>query len=98
TAHARNARQYVDAWSARRCPRGAKTACTVGGVIAHTTIRQTYTGGVLVAGDAAHMINPPFGGGIVNGMKAGRLAGGVAAAAIRAGDTSASRLSAYHAE
>ncbi len=44
------------------------------------------------------MINPLSGGGIVNAMKAGRLAGCVAAAAIRAGDTSASRLSAYHAE
>src|SRR5256885_1983940 len=97
-ADARNAREYLDAWIARRYPRGAKTACTVGGVIAHTTIRQTYTDGVLVAGDAAHMINPLSGGGIVNAMKAGRLAGSVAAAAIRAGDTSASRLSAYHAE
>src|SRR5207249_1969984 len=87
-ADARNARQYLDAWIARRYPRGAKTACTVGGVIAHTTIRQTYTDGVLVAGDSAHMINPLSGGGIVNAMKAGRLAGGVAAAAIRAGDTS----------
>src|SRR5437762_9083305 len=96
-ADGRNARQYLDAWIARRYPEGAKTACTVGGVIVHTTIRQTYTDGVLVAGDAAHMINPLPGGGIVNAMKAGRLAGRVAAAAIRAGDTSARRLSAYHA-
>src|SRR5437879_11006588 len=93
-ADARNARQYLDEWIARRYPRGAKRTCTVGGVIAHTTIRQTYTDGVLVAGDSAHMINPLSGGGIGNAMKAGRLAGGVAAAAIRAGDTSASRLSA----
>ena len=96
-ADGRNARQYLDDWIARRYPRGAKTGCTVGGVIVHTTIRQTYTDGVLVAGDAAHMINPLSGGGIVNAMKAGRLAGRVATAAIRAGDTSASRLSAYHA-
>src|SRR5881397_679810 len=96
-AGARNARQYLDAWIARRYPEGAKTACTVGGVIVHTTIRQTYTDGVLVAGDAAHMVNPLSGGGIVNAMKAGRLAGRVAAAAIRAGDTSASRLAGYHA-
>src|SRR5213594_2757938 len=96
-ADARNARQYLDAWIARRYPGGAKTGCTVGGVIVHTTIRQTYTDGVLVAGDAAHMTNPLSGGGIVNAMKAGRLAGRVAAAAIRAGDTSARRLSAYHA-
>src|SRR3989475_628452 len=97
-ADGRNARQYLDQWIARRYPGGARTAYTVGGVIGHTTIRQTYTDGVLVAGDAAHMINPLSGGGIVNAMKAGRLAGCVAAAAIRAGDTSASRLSAYHAE
>ena len=97
-ADARNARQYLDEWIARRYPRGAKRTCTVGGVIAHTTIRQTYTDGVLVAGDAAHMINPLSGGGIVNAMKAGRLAGRVATGAIRDGDTSAHRLSAYHAE
>src|SRR5256712_132223 len=96
-ADGRNARQYLDDWIARRYPRGAKTGCTVGGVIVHTTIRQTYTDGVLVAGDAAHLINPLSGGGIVNAMKAGRLVGQVAAAAIRAGGTRASRLPAFHA-
>jgi digeranylgeranylglycerophospholipid reductase len=96
-ADGRNARQYLDDWVARRYPGGSKTGCTVGGVIVHTTIKQTYADGVLVAGDAAHMVNPLSGGGIVNAMKAGRLAGRVASAAIRAGDTSASRLSAYHA-
>ncbi len=92
----RNARSYLDAWIARRYPRGARTGYTVGGVIVHTTIRQTCTDGVLVAGDAAHMINPLSGGGIVNAMKAGRLAGRTAAAAVCAGDTGAGRLAAYH--
>src|ERR1700704_1909561 len=96
-ADGRNARQYLDDWIARRYPRGSKTGCTVGGVIVHTTIKQTYADGVLVAGDAAHMVNPLSGGGIVNAMKAGRLAGRVASVAIRAGDTRASRPSAYHA-
>ena len=36
------------------------------------------------------------GGGIVNAMKAGRLAGCTAAAAIREGDTSEKRLANYH--
>lgn len=97
-ADGRNAREYLDAWMARRYPGGVKTGYTVGGVIAHTTVKRTYDDGVLVAGDAAHMINPLSGGGIVNAMKAGRLAGRAAAAAICAGDTSASRLSGYHAE
>ena len=92
----RNARQYLDAWIARRFPNGARTGYTVGGVIVHTTIKKTYAEGVMVAGDAAHMINPLSGGGIINAMKAGRLAACTAAAAIRGGDTSERRLSAYH--
>jgi digeranylgeranylglycerophospholipid reductase len=95
-ADGRNAREYLDAWVARRYPAAARTALTVGGVIVHTTIKRTYTNGMLIAGDAAHMINPLSGGGIVNAMKAGRLAGCTAAAAIREGDTSERRLAAYH--
>ena len=93
----RNARQYLDDWIARRFPKGVRTGYTVGGVIVHTTIKKTYGDGVMVAGDAAHMINPLSGGGINNAMKAGRLAGRTAAAAIRANDTSARQLSQYHA-
>jgi len=92
----RNARQYLDAWVGRRFPAAARTGYTVGGVIVHTTIKKTYADGVMVAGDAAHMINPLSGGGITNAMKAGRLAGKTAAAAICAGDTSERRLAAYH--
>lgn len=92
----RNARQYLDAWVARRFPNSARIGYTVGGVIVHTTIKKTYADGVLVAGDAAHMINPLSGGGINNAMKAGRLAGRTAAAAVREGDTSERRLSSYH--
>ena len=95
-ADGRNAREYLDAWVARRYPSAARTALTVGGVIVHTTIKRTYAAGVLIAGDAAHMINPLSGGGIVNAMKAGRLAGCTAAAAIREGNTSERRLGAYH--
>jgi len=92
----RNARQYLDAWVARRFPNSKQTGYTVGGVIVHTTIKKTYAAGVMVAGDAAHMINPLSGGGINNAMKAGRLAGCTAAAAIRERDTSERRLSKYH--
>jgi digeranylgeranylglycerophospholipid reductase len=57
-ADGRNARQYLDSWIAHRYPQSAHRVHTVGGVIVHTTIKQTYGDGVLVAGDAAHMINP----------------------------------------
>jgi digeranylgeranylglycerophospholipid reductase len=96
-ADGRNARAYLDAWIAKRFPGGARTGYTVGGVIVHTTVKRTYSDGVLLAGDAAHMVNPLSGGGIVNAMKAGRLAGETAARAICANDTSADSLSAYHA-
>jgi len=92
----RNARQYLDSWVARRFPSAARTSYTVGGVIVHTTIKKTHADGVLIAGDAAHMINPLSGGGITNAMKAGRLAGRTAADAICAGDTGERRLATYH--
>lgn len=95
-AGGRSARAYLDAWIDRRYPGAARRGFTVGGVIVQPTIRRTFADGVLVAGDAAHMINPLSGGGIVNAMKAGRLAGRAAARAIRTGDTSAAALAAYH--
>ncbi len=94
-ARGRTARQYLDAWIARRYPAGTRLGTTVGGVIVHPTVRRAFTDGVLLVGDAAHMVNPLSGGGIVNAMKSGRLAGRAAAAAIRAGDISAARLASY---
>ncbi|OLC47073.1 MAG: hypothetical protein AUH68_01790 [Gemmatimonadetes bacterium 13_1_40CM_4_69_5] len=92
----RNAREYLDEWIARRYAGGTRTGYTVGGVIVHHTLKRTHTDGVMICGDAAHMVNPLSGGGIVNAMKSGRLAGRAAAAAIRAGDTSQARLASYH--
>jgi digeranylgeranylglycerophospholipid reductase len=92
----RNAREYLDSYVEHFFPKGAVTALTVGGVIVATTLKRTVTDGVMIVGDAAHMINPLSGGGIVNAMKAGRLAGRHAAAALAQGDTSAPRLQRYH--
>ncbi|MGA2383567.1 MAG: NAD(P)/FAD-dependent oxidoreductase [Gemmatimonadales bacterium] len=92
----RSARQYLDDYVRRHFPGGTVTGMTVGGVITSPTLRRTVGDGILLAGDAAHMINPLSGGGIVAAMKAGRLAGRHAARAIREGDTSARNLKAYH--
>jgi digeranylgeranylglycerophospholipid reductase len=94
----RNARAYLDDYLTRHFPRGTVTGVTVGGVISGVTVKRTAADGLLLAGDAAHMINPLSGGGIINAMKAGRLAGRHAARAIRQGDTSARNLQAYHDE
>ena len=92
----RNARAYLDSYIERYFPGGTVTGFTVGGVIVGTTLKRTVADGVMLAGDAGHMINPLSGAGIVNAMKAGRLAGRHAAAAIKGGDTSAARLQHYH--
>ena len=94
----RTARDYLDRYLAAYFPTGVTTGYTVGGVIVHPTIRRTVTDALMVCGDAAHMINPLSGGGIVNAMKAGRLAAHVAVDALRAGDCSAARLERYHAQ
>jgi len=73
---ARNARQYLDAWIARAIL-GVPSDLYVGGVIAHTTIRQTYSTASWWRRRGPHD-QPLSGGGIVNAMKAGRLAGRVA--------------------
>ena len=97
-ADGRPARAWLDDYLVRYFPDGVTTTFTVGGVIVHPTIKRTVTDGLLVCGDAAHMVNPLSGGGIVNAMKAGRLAACVAAQALAAGDTSAARLQHYHDE
>ena len=94
----RSARQYLDAYLARYFPRGTVSGFTVGGVIVHPTVKRTVTDGLLLCGDSAHMVNPLSGGGIVNAMKAGRLAARTAVEAMHAGDTSAARLQRYHDE
>ena len=94
----RTARAWLDAYVAKRYPEGAISAGTVGGVIVATTAQRVVTDGVMLVGDAAHQVNPLSGGGIITAMKAGRIAGRVAAHALRDGDTSAARLERYHAE
>ncbi len=97
-ANGRPARAWLDDYMARYFPGGVTTGYTVGGVIVHPTIKRTVTDGLLVCGDAAHMVNPLSGGGIVNAMKAGRLAARTVVSALAAGDTSAPRLQQYHDE
>lgn len=97
-AGGRNARQWLDDYVRSYFPTSTCVSGTVGGVIVHPTIKRTVTDGLMTVGDAAHMINPLSGGGIVNAMKAGRLAAEVGAAALAAGDASAARLQRYHDE
>jgi len=53
------------------------------------------THGCVLVGDAARQLDPLTGGGILNAMAAGKIAGEVIADAIAAGDVSAARLWPY---
>ena len=62
----------------------------VGGII-----KKIATDNVMVVGDAAGMVNPLTGGGIISGMQGGRIAGQIAAAAVKDNDFSEKRLKEY---
>ena len=58
-------------------------------------MKNPIDNGLMLVGDAAHQINPMTGGGIVSGMKAGWIAGQVAAKSVQKGDYSKKMIQAY---
>ena len=63
-----------------------------GGVPVSGSIEKTSANGLMLIGDAARQADPITGGGILNAMDAGKLAGEAAYAAISAGDVSLQKL------
>jgi digeranylgeranylglycerophospholipid reductase len=94
----RPAREWLHAYLDRYFATGVRTGYTVGGVIVHPTVKRTVTDGLILCGDAAHMVNPLSGGGIVTAMKAARLAARTAVSALADRDVRAQRLQRYHDE
>jgi digeranylgeranylglycerophospholipid reductase len=96
-AGGRSALAWLDDYVRVHFPNATVSARTIGGVIVAPTLSRTFADGLVLSGDAAHMINPLSGGGIVNAMKSGRLAAETAVAALAKADTSARALESYHA-
>jgi len=71
---------------------------TVGGVPCANRLPSLSSDGILLVGDAALQANPVSGGGIATGMTAGKIAGYVAANAIKSDDISANFLRRYEKE
>ena len=67
----------------------------IGGDPVGGLLKKKVTDNVLVTGDAAGMVNPLTGGGIISGMLGGRMAGQVAAQAVADGDYSEKNLNIY---
>lgn len=74
---------------------GSPVTLVAGGVPVTLPLPRLVTDGLMLVGDAARQVDPLTGGGITNGMTAGKLAAEVAARAVATGDTSAAALSAY---
>lgn len=66
-----------------------------GGVPVAAPPDETVADGLMLVGDAARQADPITGGGIGNGLKAGRVCGQTIAAAVRANDFSAEFLQMY---
>jgi digeranylgeranylglycerophospholipid reductase len=90
-----SARQWLERFLESHFPQAAVLACVAGGVPVAKPFQQIHGPSVLLAGDAAAHSNPLTGGGVINAMAAGQLAGQVAAKCIRAGDWSEKALAEY---
>jgi digeranylgeranylglycerophospholipid reductase len=75
--------------------RGSMVTLIAGGVPVALPPAPLVTDGCVLVGDAARQVDPLTGGGIANGMAAGRLAARVIAAALEAGDASSAALRPY---
>jgi digeranylgeranylglycerophospholipid reductase len=74
---------------------GSPVNLVTGNVPASLPCRKLVGDGLMLVGDAARLVDPLTGGGIVNAMVSGRLAAQVAAEALDKGDTSAQGLAPY---
>jgi len=89
------AKDYLNRFVKKTFPHGKTIECIVGGVSVCRPLECTVGDGLVIAGDAARVVDPLTGGGIYNGMFTGRLAANVAAECIMKGDVSKKALMAY---
>jgi len=96
--HYPSAHDLVHKFLKEHYPEATVLTSVSGGVpIAHT-LKQITGNGIMLTGDAARMVNPVSGGGIISGMVGGRIAGQVAVSSITAGDVTREGLKDYPAQ
>jgi digeranylgeranylglycerophospholipid reductase len=91
----KSAKNYLDEFMKKKFPNASILTTMCGGVPCARPMKNPINNGLMLAGDAAHQINPLTGGGITSGMKGGSIAGKVAADAIKIGDYSKDFLKNY---
>ncbi len=88
-------KDYLDRFVQEKFPEGKIIELIVGGVSACRPLRSTVADGLMIVGDAARVSDPLTGGGIINAMYTGKLAGEVAAECIKEGNLNAAGLKKY---
>ena len=78
-----------------RLRNGSIIEFNVGPVPVGGAVKKMVDNGIMVVGDAARQVNPATGGGMKFGIRAGIIAGEVAANAVKSNDTSVKFLRAY---
>jgi digeranylgeranylglycerophospholipid reductase len=94
-AKGKRAYDYLISFIESHFPDASVLRTVAGGVPLVPTLKRITSHGLMLVGDAARQANPLSGGGILNGMIAGKIAADVAVEAIRKGDVSNNRLSSY---
>ncbi|RXE57167.1 digeranylgeranylglycerophospholipid reductase [Methanoculleus taiwanensis] len=89
------ARDYLDRFVAEHFPGGKIIEHIVGGVSICRPLPCTVADGLMVAGDAARVVDPITGGGIFNAMFTGRMAGQVGSECVSAGTCTKDALMKY---
>ena len=92
------AKDYLDRFVAKNFSDGKIIEFIVGGVPVCRPLACTVSDGLMVAGDAARVVDPITGGGIGNALYTGRLAAQVASRCIEAGNCSREALMPYDTE
>jgi digeranylgeranylglycerophospholipid reductase len=90
-----SAQTYLERFIDKCFPGASILGAVAGGIPATGALKKMVTDNLMAVGDAAHQADPLTAGGIGLGMMGADMAAQVAGDALRAGDLSAKRLSAY---
>jgi digeranylgeranylglycerophospholipid reductase len=92
----KNARYYLDKFLETPRLKDARVVeINAGGVPVSRPLKETYGDNIILAGDAARVVNPLTGGGISTAVISGKHAGTVAAQAVAAGRHDKNALARY---
>jgi digeranylgeranylglycerophospholipid reductase len=89
--------EYLNAFLERHFPNSQPVELHLGGTPVSKGAPTTVGDGLMLVGDAARHADPMTGGGIINALEGGKLAGQVAKQAVRVQDSSRKVLAQYEA-